>query len=100
MDNVRFHHGHQVRQWAADNQQSIRVEYLPPYSPELNPIEEFFHIFKASYRKKNHPVAKTREVMRNRVIEVLESLKDKDLSGLFHHMRTFITTALAGQPFL
>ncbi|XP_019213444.1 uncharacterized protein LOC102077558 [Oreochromis niloticus] len=40
-DNVRFHHSHQVREWFAAHDR-ILVEYLPPYSPFLNPIEEFF----------------------------------------------------------
>lgn len=40
-DNVRFHHSHLVTQWFAA-QQRMLVEYLPPYSPFLNPIEEFF----------------------------------------------------------
>jgi transposase len=98
MDNVRFHHGQQVQQWAAENQHFIRVEYLPPYSPELNPIEEFFHMAKNAYRKKNRPVSKTRAVMRIRVIDVLESLQNRDLSGLYRHMREFLAIAYAGQP--
>lgn len=40
-DNVRFHHSDVVRQWFAAHDR-ILVEYLPPYSPFLNPIEEFF----------------------------------------------------------
>lgn len=38
MDNARIHDGSFVRQWMMDNT-TIRVEYLPPYSPELNLIE-------------------------------------------------------------
>jgi hypothetical protein len=34
----------------------IRLEYLPPYSPDLNPIEEAFAELKAWY-KKNHKLA-------------------------------------------
>lgn len=98
MDNVRFHHGHQVAQWAADHHHSVRVEYLPPYSPELNPIEEFFHMEKMAYRRLNHPVARSREVMRERVITALEALTNEDLSGLFRHMREHLAVALAGQP--
>ncbi len=40
-DNVRFHHSDVVRQWFAAHDRML-VEYLPPYSPFLNPIEEFF----------------------------------------------------------
>ncbi len=40
-DNVGFHHSDVVRQWFAAHDRML-VEYLPPYSPFLNPIEEFF----------------------------------------------------------
>ncbi len=40
-DNVRFHHADVVRQWFAAHDRML-VEYLPPYSPFLNPIEDFF----------------------------------------------------------
>jgi transposase len=78
----------------------VRVEYLSPYSPQLNPIEEFFHIEKSEYRRINHPIARTKESMRARVVHVLEHLKERDLSGLFRHMREFVGLAYAGQPFL
>ncbi len=38
---MRFHHSDVVRQWFAAHDRML-VEYLPPYSPFLNPIEEFF----------------------------------------------------------
>lgn len=40
-DNVSFHRGVQIRQWFNNNRQFINV-FLTPYSPFLNPIEEFF----------------------------------------------------------
>lgn len=40
-DNVSFHRAVQVREWFNINQEFINV-CLPPYSPFLNPIEEFF----------------------------------------------------------
>jgi transposase len=100
MDNVRFHHGHQVQQWAMENHHAYRIEYLPPYSPELNPIEEFFHMEKTAYRKLNRPVARDRVLMRARMLVVLESLLNRDLSGLFRHMRANLAIAFAGQPLL
>lgn len=100
MDNVRFHHSHLVQEWAANHQHAVRVEYLPPYSPELNPIEEFFHMEKAAYRKANKPLARTRDVMRARVTAVYEELRFRDLTGLYRHMRQFLAVAYAGQPFL
>lgn len=38
VDNVRFHHAKLLKKWLL-KQLKIEVVYLPPYSPELNPIE-------------------------------------------------------------
>ena len=40
-DNVSFHRAVLVQNWFATHPQFV-VLYLPPYSPFLNPIEEFF----------------------------------------------------------
>jgi transposase len=38
VDNVRFHHAKLLKKWLLKNPK-IELVYLPPYSPELNPIE-------------------------------------------------------------
>jgi transposase len=38
LDNVRFHHAKLLKIWLQGKPQ-IELVYLPPYSPELNPIE-------------------------------------------------------------
>jgi transposase len=38
VDNVRFHHAKLLKKWLLDHPK-IEITYLPPYSPELNPIE-------------------------------------------------------------
>lgn len=38
VDNVRFHHAKLLREWLTQNEK-IEIMYLPPYSPELNPVE-------------------------------------------------------------
>ncbi|RXN33978.1 hypothetical protein ROHU_015236 [Labeo rohita] len=40
-DNVAFHHSRLVNEWFAA-QPRIMMQFLPAYSPFLNPIEEFF----------------------------------------------------------
>ena len=40
-DNVSFHRAGLVRQWFQDHPHFTML-FLPPYSPFLNPIEEFF----------------------------------------------------------
>jgi len=39
LDNLRVHHAKIVKQWTSENSDKIRIFYLPPYSPELNPDE-------------------------------------------------------------
>jgi hypothetical protein len=40
MDNASIHHSEKVKQLCEDA--GVKLLYLPPYSPTLNPIEEFF----------------------------------------------------------
>jgi transposase len=40
MDNASFHHSEKISQMCADA--GVKMVYLPPYSPDLNPIEECF----------------------------------------------------------
>ena len=40
-DNVSFHHAQVVQAWLQAHPQFMTL-YLPPYSPFLNPIEDFF----------------------------------------------------------
>ncbi len=44
-DNVSFHRTNIVRDWLAAHER-ITVEFLPPYSPFINPIEEFFSVWR------------------------------------------------------
>ena len=38
VDNVRFHHAKLLKKWLKTKPR-LELMYLPPYSPELNPIE-------------------------------------------------------------
>jgi hypothetical protein len=40
MDNALFHHSEKIEQLCI--KAGVKLPYLPPYSPDLNPIEEFF----------------------------------------------------------
>jgi transposase len=44
LDNFSSHHAILVRKYAAGN--NIRLAYLPPYSPDLNPIEQIWRAIK------------------------------------------------------
>ena len=49
MDNASFHHTEQFERMSCDA--GVKLMYLPPYSPDLNPIEEFFAELKAFIKK-------------------------------------------------
>lgn len=49
MDNARIHHGGRIAEMAAEK--GIRIIYLPPYSPDLNPIEKAFSVLKSHFRR-------------------------------------------------
>ena len=49
MDNLGSHKGHAVRR--AIERVGATVTFLPPYSPDLNPIEQVFAKLKAMLRK-------------------------------------------------
>jgi transposase len=38
-DNAKYHHACLHRQWREEQAPEFVLDYLPPYSPELNPIE-------------------------------------------------------------
>lgn len=39
LDNLRVHHSKAVGRWLEANKEKIKVFYLPPYTPEVNPDE-------------------------------------------------------------
>jgi transposase len=49
MDNASFHHTERITELCSNA--GVKLLYLPPYSPDLNPIEEFFAELKAFVRR-------------------------------------------------
>jgi transposase len=49
IDNASFHRSERVEQMC--HEAGVKLVYLPPYSPDLNPIEEFFAELKAFIQK-------------------------------------------------
>ena len=55
VDNLRVHHARPVAEWLASNRDLITVEYLPSYSPELNPDEYLNSDLKANVHRRKRP---------------------------------------------
>jgi hypothetical protein len=54
MDNCKIHWSPELKDMC--QQGGVRLEYLPPYSPDLNPIETSFAVFKA-WMRRYHDIA-------------------------------------------
>jgi transposase len=39
LDNVRYHHAKSLKPFLEKNKTKLELMFLPPYSPDLNPIE-------------------------------------------------------------
>ena len=50
-DNAKYHHALLHKQWRHKYQDDFSLDYLPPYSPDLNPIER---VWKLTRRKCLH----------------------------------------------
>ena len=85
MDRHPVHCAGEVRDFLRKNQ--IDYLYLPPYSPELNPIEEVFSKIK-NYIKKHKP--RTLSALFKIIKESLQIVTLKDIIGYFKHADSFL----------
>jgi hypothetical protein len=44
LDNAKYHHAVLHKEWRQDNVETLQLDFLPPYSPELNPIERVWKL--------------------------------------------------------
>lgn len=80
MDNLRVHKTARVRR--AIQARGAEVRWLPPYSPELNPIEEAWSKFKTALRT---AAARTREALDEAITRGLHWITRQDAIGYFQH---------------
>lgn len=45
-DNARYNHSKELKDWVRDQNGRFELRYLPPYSPNLNPIERLWKFMK------------------------------------------------------
>ena len=80
MDNLAAHKGARVRELLEER--GCEVVYLPPYSPDLNPIEQAFAKLKAMLRRAE---SRTREALIEAMGAALSAITAQDASGFFRH---------------
>lgn len=44
LDNSRYHHAQSLKDWLREHRKILRLDFLPPYSPKLNPIERVWKL--------------------------------------------------------
>jgi len=44
VDNARWHHAKALQPWLRQHRETLRLDFLPPYSPELNNIERVWKL--------------------------------------------------------
>jgi transposase len=91
MDNLSAHKGERIRELI--EKRGCELLYLPPYSPDFNPIEEAFSKIKGLLRKAE---ARSRETLLGAIGVAISALSAKDACGFFEHCGYRVMV----QPFL
>ena len=78
MDNMKSHHARAVKNLLDSS--GVRYIYLPPYSPDLNPIKKLWSKVKAFLRKFK---ARTLDALPNTIQNAFHSVTVSDCSGWF-----------------
>ena len=78
MDNMRTHHISAVREIL--EQAGMELLYLPPYSPDLNPIEKLWSKIKSILRKLK---ARTPETLLEAIAQAFSCILPSDCVGWF-----------------
>ena len=82
LDNAAIHHVPEVRQVIEET--GALLIYLPPYSPDFNPLEELFSKVK-SYIRRNDIVFQTAEDPEDMIFESFYQVTREDCCAYFRH---------------
>jgi transposase len=80
MDNLSAHKAPAVREWI--EKAGAEVLYLPPYSPDLNPIEKAWAKLKQMLRNAK---ARTKETLDQAITETLTQITPANAQAWFRH---------------
>lgn len=69
LDNIRLHRARIVKFWLRENEEKIKVFYVPSYSPELNPDEYLNCDLKAGVH--SGKLARSKEQLKSKVLSRL-----------------------------
>lgn len=80
LDNLSSHKGEKARKIIESR--AARLEFLPPYSPDLNPIEMIFPKLKQLLRSL---ACRTRDALWTAMQSVLDRITPTDAANCFRH---------------
>jgi transposase len=80
MDNLSAHKGERVRELIEEK--GCELIYLPPYSPDYNPIEQAFSKLKSYLRE---ACARSQQRLMDLIGEALSKISASDAEGFFEH---------------
>ncbi len=80
MDNLSAHKGQRIRELIEGRR--CDLIYLPPYSPDFNPVEEAFSKIKAILRRIE---ARTQQTLMEAIGQALDAVSQRDALGWFAH---------------
>lgn len=90
MDNAKFHHAEDVKRAVPAPHQ---IEYNPPYSPFLNPIETIFSVWKNQIKLTRLSDADDLTVMINRVVKRITA---EEVARHCNHLAKFVVPCVNG----
>jgi transposase len=103
MDNARIHHGEGIMDLSerfggylsglsirySQKPLGVRIEFLPSYSPDLNPIEEAFSKVKAFIHRHRAILVHEGDGMLFDLMQIMEVVNAEDATGYFIHAGYF-----------
>ena len=84
MDNAPIHSSKQIAELIKSRNKDYKLVYLPPYSSELNPIEQFWVLIKG--RVKDNKL-QSLETLEKRIVEAAYEIPLQQLHSIVKHSK-------------
>ena len=91
MDNAPIHTSKEIEEIIKRRNRDYKCVYLPPYSPELNPIEQFWALVKS--QTKRHKL-QDRETLEARITEAANDIPIQHLQNIILHSKNHFFNCL------
>ncbi|KAG0846967.1 hypothetical protein G6F17_012956 [Rhizopus arrhizus] len=89
MDNAPIHK--EIEDILNERNKDYKCVYLPPYSPELNPIEQFWALVKRKVRRQK---LKDTETLQERIVGAANEVPIQHLENIIQHSKNQVDNCL------